>query len=646
MERGDSAPAPEAFERQGTEKMGEETEADDGESKRIEREDPPRRLATEEELRDVENAPNGLEADDDESKRIEREDPPRRLATEEELRDVENAPNGLEADDDESKRIEREDPPRRLTTEEELRDVENAPNGLEADDDESKRIEREDGGPEEEPDVDKAPNRLEADDGESKRIEREDPPRRPATEEELRGAENAPNRLEADDGESKRIEREDLPRRPATEEGLRGAENAQEHLEAADGESKRIERGVEPAPVSEAFQRLRSAGARAEKCFVDLSPDLLLRISRFLVLRDVGRLQCTTSRRRPPVQTVDWEQLFQDRNSASQRAGALVGSAYDAALRAQGLTWKLAEKQKRRQRRTHDLRCMSCRKYPIDGPLYSCLYCYGEHWVLCSDCEATAHSWHPKEHILIRWPKAYPRTETYAGRFKYKLSESGGPLRCVAHPGVNGFETCTECLAEERSFVVKCLDCAGPGGAGHPILCLRCGVGSAAGVAACLREPSAGRRAENARVAQVLLSSFLGRDSQPLSCGTVAAVSGHVGHRVIVYPPLDTSGLTQAKYSCVCDECKASVAPATKRFMCAVCPSYDRCEACSGACDRALKETHRHPYLVLSAPWQVQLVKRSWMHVGLLDCDEESDSSDDDSSDGTNEDSISDFFSP
>ncbi|KAJ9449473.1 hypothetical protein DIPPA_24521 [Diplonema papillatum] len=34
------------------------------------------------------------------------------------------------------------------------------------------------------------------------------------------------------------------------------------------------------------------------------------------------------------------------------------------------------------------------------------------------------------------------------------------------------------------------------------------------------------------------------------------------------------TGLTQAKYSCVCDECKASVAPATKRFMCALCPSY------------------------------------------------------------------------
>eukprot|EP01062_Namystynia_karyoxenos_P012285 TRINITY_DN14417_c0_g1_i1.p1 TRINITY_DN14417_c0_g1~~TRINITY_DN14417_c0_g1_i1.p1 ORF type:complete len:622 (+),score=96.88 TRINITY_DN14417_c0_g1_i1:110-1867(+) len=61
----------------------------------------------------------------------------------------------------------------------------------------------------------------------------------------------------------------------------------------------------------------------------------------------------------------------------------------------------------------HRARCLGCSKYPIDGPCYTCMHCYGYNMVLCDECERSGSTarWHPMQHSLVKWPVPQPSNQ-------------------------------------------------------------------------------------------------------------------------------------------------------------------------------------------------------------------------------------------
>eukprot|EP01061_Rhynchopus_euleeides_P000920 TRINITY_DN1065_c0_g2_i1.p1 TRINITY_DN1065_c0_g2~~TRINITY_DN1065_c0_g2_i1.p1 ORF type:complete len:385 (+),score=118.98 TRINITY_DN1065_c0_g2_i1:133-1155(+) len=277
------------------------------------------------------------------------------------------------------------------------------------------------------------------------------------------------------------------------------------------------------------------------------------------------------------MKAVEWDVVV--RSLALLRAGTPTASKRD--LYAQLGSWDAVQKHLHTTTANHSLQCFVCRRMPIDGPLFSCLSCYGVDTVWCQECDATSAAWHPAEHVKLRWPKGHSPSTVFShkGTFRYRKllwrAQRGIPESTV---------TCSECQMEMDHLVVRCVTCPS-----HPVLCPKCGIGNRDA----LQETAQGRVMENVVcAAEAALSKKLYTKSDK--------PSRHAGHSLLLYPHMAGDERVEgAPHQCTCDVCnKALIDGSKKRYRCAICHDYDRCEACLDI------KPHKHPLMVIAYPEQ------------------------------------------
>ena len=347
-------------------------------------------------------------------------------------------------------------------------------------------------------------------------------------------------------------------------------------------------------------------------------PSILLTIvlADWGTTEDVIRVMMSSSQ---IYKTLDWEYIFK---CIVQRRGGLPQET-KLQLREQTGSWKdLCVQFDKRTKARHVLRCIKCRGFPIDGPLYSCLHCYGGDWVMCSDCEKTCIKWHPESHVLIKWPKAcnFPRLQ--AGRFCYQML-NWFPTKM--YDGV--IRHCSDCNSPLSDICVGCVDCCKE-------VCLFCGIGKRKFIC----------DTKEGRDVFTRLQDLESCRRHNLFTGDNNSI--HATHRRILYPPMTIIPKPQ-NHHCCCDVCGKIPLATEKRYRCALCYDYDRCETCQYNVECQSRMTHAHPMLVISYAAQRQHIDRvPIMTIDSRPADDDDNDSDFDDDDEEEEEEMEEDTSP
>eukprot|EP01060_Flectonema_neradi_P011723 TRINITY_DN18730_c1_g1_i1.p1 TRINITY_DN18730_c1_g1~~TRINITY_DN18730_c1_g1_i1.p1 ORF type:complete len:387 (+),score=64.99 TRINITY_DN18730_c1_g1_i1:35-1195(+) len=301
-------------------------------------------------------------------------------------------------------------------------------------------------------------------------------------------------------------------------------------------------------------------------------------------------------------QSLDWEYIF--RCIVRRRGGLPIDKKTQ--LREEVGSWKeLCTQLDKRPKNRHLLRCINCKGFPIDGPIFSCLHCYGSDWVLCSDCEEASAKWHPQSHVMIKWPRAYSSSQVQAGRFCYQKL-NWVPTKVYSED----IRYCSDCNTPLADLCVGCMDCCSE-------LCLPCGIGKRE----YCDETKEGRevRARLLELEQFKKQNFDTGDGH----------SSHSKHRRVLYPPITITQKPEHNHCCLCDICGRIPPWTEKRYRCALCYDYDRCESCQRDVEKQPRMQHAHPMLVIAYAAQRQHIDRInnvLANQGSLSPDYDSDS--------------------
>ena len=231
----------------------------------------------------------------------------------------------------------------------------------------------------------------------------------------------------------------------------------------------------------------------------------------------------------------EWERVFKE--MALGRAGTSERRKRDMYQELQ--SWGALQAELHASSATHHFSCLFCKNSPIDGTLYSCLYCYGKEAVWCQECEDANHNPHPSQHIVLRWPQGIAsKAHLHKGVFRYrKLLWKG---RVVTPEDT---VQCAECHLEMDKLVVQCASCEA-----SPTLCPSCALGDRAA----LGESTAGKQ---------LLTTLTGiegtGDKVYLKKGSE---SRHIGHTLLFYPHIKFPERNEdTPHRCTCNVCDKSL---------------------------------------------------------------------------------------